>query len=212
MIDLIVSSNSLEELCKGFVFSELAGGMCRGAHVFSINTESDLVLEAGYGQGHALVEEKISGWLQGPIAMSVRTKQSVFEHNDDKPVLSVPFTRNAMPNACLLLVFDESVTSPPLPMGILPLLSKTGGFFVENKPKTFSAARGVKSFGSPQLTQRQKTILKGIDAGMTNSLIGQEVNLSESSVRQETIRIYRILEAQGRMDAVVKAKNLGIIQ
>jgi ATP/maltotriose-dependent transcriptional regulator MalT len=48
--------------------------------------------------------------------------------------------------------------------------------------------------------------------GMTNAEISTKVLLSESTVRQETIRIYRALAVPGRQEAVAKARALGLIQ
>ena len=47
--------------------------------------------------------------------------------------------------------------------------------------------------------------------GLTNADIGHRVLLSESTVRQETIRIYRALGVTGRMEAVAKARSFGLI-
>jgi DNA-binding NarL/FixJ family response regulator len=46
---------------------------------------------------------------------------------------------------------------------------------------------------------------------LTNAQIGRELNLSESTVRQETIKIYSVLNADGRVDAVDKARLHGWI-
>jgi DNA-binding NarL/FixJ family response regulator len=47
--------------------------------------------------------------------------------------------------------------------------------------------------------------------GKTNAEIAQEMILSESTIRQETVRIYRALGVSARADASKRAKHLGII-
>ena len=54
-------------------------------------------------------------------------------------------------------------------------------------------------------------MLSLIAEGMTNSEISRQVLLSESSVRQETIKIYRALGVGGRKEAMVRVRELGII-
>jgi DNA-binding CsgD family transcriptional regulator len=46
---------------------------------------------------------------------------------------------------------------------------------------------------------------------MTNMQIAKELGFSESTIRHETMRIYELLEASGRREAVVIARKLGII-
>lgn len=62
-----------------------------------------------------------------------------------------------------------------------------------------------------QLTDRQMEILKQIALGKTNSQIVREIGFSESTVRQETIDIYRKLDVSDRKNAVITAQSQGII-
>ena len=47
--------------------------------------------------------------------------------------------------------------------------------------------------------------------GMTNAEIARELLLSESSIRQETVNIYRVLGVGSRQEAAKKGKALGLI-
>jgi DNA-binding NarL/FixJ family response regulator len=47
--------------------------------------------------------------------------------------------------------------------------------------------------------------------GKTNAQIAQELILSESTIRQETVKIYRALGVHARSEAGKRAKHLGII-
>ncbi len=62
-----------------------------------------------------------------------------------------------------------------------------------------------------EITTRQVSILGLMADGLTNAEIAGKVLLSESTVRQETIRIYRALAVSGRLEAVAKARALGLI-
>jgi DNA-binding NarL/FixJ family response regulator len=61
------------------------------------------------------------------------------------------------------------------------------------------------------LTERQKTVLKLMTDGFTNAEIARELLLSESSIRQETVRIYKTLGVSSRQGAAKKGKALGLI-
>jgi DNA-binding NarL/FixJ family response regulator len=56
---------------------------------------------------------------------------------------------------------------------------------------------------SPEdLTGRQLRILSHIQDGLVNLEIAKELMLSESTIRQETVRIYRALGVGNRQEAV----------
>jgi DNA-binding NarL/FixJ family response regulator len=70
--------------------------------------------------------------------------------------------------------------------------------------------------GSPsiqsELTSRQLKVLTGIRDGLTNYQIARMLNVSESTVKQESIRIYKFLDVNNRADAVAVALEQGLIQ
>lgn len=61
------------------------------------------------------------------------------------------------------------------------------------------------------LTPRQLQILELLAAGMTNPQIASRIGFSDSTVRQETMAIYRFLGADGRRDAVHIAGMRGLL-
>jgi len=65
---------------------------------------------------------------------------------------------------------------------------------------------------SAYLTKRQITILEMISHQMTNMPIARELGYSESTIRHETMRIYELLQASGRRDAVGIARKLNLIK
>jgi DNA-binding CsgD family transcriptional regulator len=64
---------------------------------------------------------------------------------------------------------------------------------------------------SEGLTERQSAILEGMAAGQTNAQIARSIGFSESTVRQETMAIYRHLGANGRHDATRLAAERGLL-
>jgi DNA-binding NarL/FixJ family response regulator len=112
------------------------------------------------------------------------------------------------PVACLVLLFDGSHEVRSIPEILCKLLSKVAGFFFEVKP--VQQKRRVRT-ADQQVSARQRSILKMIGDPLTNAQIGRELNLSESTVRQETIKIHSVLNADGRVDAVEKARAHGWI-
>jgi DNA-binding NarL/FixJ family response regulator len=61
------------------------------------------------------------------------------------------------------------------------------------------------------LTGRQLEILQQMSEGKTNVQIGRHLNLSESSIKQESVKIFRMLGVNSRLDASDVAKRNGLI-
>lgn len=74
------------------------------------------------------------------------------------------------------------------------------------KPDTIK--RSVDVTRGP-LTERQRTILAAMARGLTNRQIASRINFSESTVRMESMAIYRIYGVHSRMEAVAAARASG---
>jgi DNA-binding CsgD family transcriptional regulator len=59
-------------------------------------------------------------------------------------------------------------------------------------------------------TRRQRDVMSLVSDGLTNVQIANELGFSESTIRQETMRIYEILGATGRADAVRMYRSAGV--
>jgi DNA-binding NarL/FixJ family response regulator len=61
------------------------------------------------------------------------------------------------------------------------------------------------------LSDRQVTILQEMSQGLTIAEIGRKLRFSHSTVRQESMAIYRLLEVDGRDAAISVAKERFLI-
>jgi LuxR family maltose regulon positive regulatory protein len=61
------------------------------------------------------------------------------------------------------------------------------------------------------LTSRQVKILSLMSRGMTNAQIAARIGFSASTVRMESLVIYRVLGVHDRQDAVASARLLGVV-
>lgn len=62
-----------------------------------------------------------------------------------------------------------------------------------------------------EITPRQTQVLALIAQGRTNQEIAEELYLSESSIKQECVKIFRVLGVATRDAAANKAINLGLV-
>lgn len=214
VVDLIVSCQTVHDLCQRLVHDDFASGNVQGAHVYSITGTLDIVHETGYGKSTEKVEQSASTWDQDSLlAACIRSKAPTFKAGPSQAHLAMPLIRNAIPTACLLLVLKHTVQESPISDVSFDLLSKVGAFFVEATPNR-GVKNGMRNSGvrSSDITPRQIQILNLAAQGLTNGAIGKIISISESTVRQETIKIYRSLEVEGRPAAIAKAKLSGLIQ
>lgn len=72
-----------------------------------------------------------------------------------------------------------------------------------------SATAGTPPIG--ELTARQLRVLSLMAKGMTNGQIARVLAFSESTVRQETMAIYRTLQVKGRAEAIDFGRTHGLI-
>jgi ATP/maltotriose-dependent transcriptional regulator MalT len=74
-----------------------------------------------------------------------------------------------------------------------------------------SGNRFINQTVKDQLTEREMEVLYYIAEGMTNKEIGEKLCISASTVKTHTVNLYGKLEVNSRIQAVTKAKALGLI-
>lgn len=89
-----------------------------------------------------------------------------------------------------------------------PPLGPTGGLALDGAGQPAPPASEPTS---PLLSERQLEILRLMAKTMTNSQIAKRIGFSESTVRQETMAIYRQLEVHGRREAIRLASARGML-
>lgn len=216
-LEIVMKSENVEDLCRKFVHAEYLQNVARGAYIYTLNNRSNLIEAAGYGQPFIEGVAEISAWDENPASNAVRGKRQTFSKGDAKTgkpaVVCIPYLKDSVPVGVCAIVLDPKVESSPFSDEVAPALGKLGAYFLETRgvtPRVSSPTGGRESI--EDLTTRQVTILGYMGDGLTNADISTKVLLSESTVRQETIRIYRALAVSGRQEAVAKGRALGLIQ
>ena len=211
LIDLVFSSSSLAELCTRLVHSRDLNQAVMGAHVYGINGDADLLLASGYGVKGDSLPDFVSGTSANAVALAVKSMRPVFR-NEQEPLLAIPATHNRVPNACLVAVLNQPSLGEELNEELLEIFSQAIGFFISTSPDsgiTVSSRRS--SARSRTLTTRQVTILHMMADSLTNAAIARELLVSEATIRQETVKIFRELNVTGRTAAVTRARELNLL-
>ena len=213
LTDLAIASDSYEQLCQRIVHEEITQGLISGSHLYSVDSNLDMELQVSYGKTTDQVQPVVSAWGTSPLSKCIVGKKMQFEAGKEASHLALPLAKSSVPVGAMLLVMGPQMGTPPISEPVAHLLSKLGAFFVEVRPRLSlqTRANGNGHHTPQQLTTRQIQIVQLIGASLTNGQIGRELSLSESTIRQETIKIYKAMGVSGRDEAVAAAKKLGLV-
>jgi len=216
--ELVSSADTVAEFGRKLVHSQLTAPTAVGAHVYGLDARGQMELMGGYGLNPFEKDSQISAWDEHLLAKSLRDKALGVEERDidgrqvfayaiaimkgDEPLGVALFTQT---EAAERTYSDDMNASMSQVLGMwLQSLGLTNGFSSGNGPSTQANPEA--------LTERQLKILELIAAGKTNAEIASELILSESSIRQETVKIYRSLGVGSRSEAARRALHLGILR
>ena len=170
-----------------------------------------------------------------PVTMAMRQPAPVVcpDHDDVAarfPALAhglpAPHTASAVrllasgvPVGALALTFDRAVGDIDELSVVLATLGDLVGLYVARQwERQLRESPALSTWTAPsddspraELTPRQLLILELVAQGLSNGQVAFRIGYSESTVRQETIAIYRALDVSGRHEAVAEARARHIL-
>lgn len=215
VLDSILSSTSPTDLCRQVVHSNFVPESTRGCELFYLDSKSILRSVASYGLG-AGQSKDLSAWEDSLLSEAIREKRPVtgpiFADGIELSVIAIPFVANGVPVGLASVVVGEKDYKINVADEMANLFLKLGAFYLESLDfGNMSNGTGTISVNPEDLTTRQMSILGHIENGLVNIEIAKILMLSESTIRQETVRIYRALGVGNRKEAVKKARALGLL-
>jgi DNA-binding CsgD family transcriptional regulator len=217
-IEILSQSSNAQDLCRRIAHAEFMDGFCHGVAVFLLDQRSMLVEVASYGQNFDLGQDEISTRDANVLSKAVRSRNIAVESLDTATLFALPIELSGVTTGAFLFTLAENAPSPAFSKQVTSMLSRLGGLFMGTKglslkePALNQKFEGSLTTSSAQeMTTRQLKILQLMADGLTNAAIAKIVLLSESTVRQETIRIFRIMQCHSRTEAIVKARAIGIL-
>ena len=219
VLDALVRSASLPEFCRAIVHSDFTQNHVQGCQIFSLTPDSKLIEISGYGLRHLNPETSLTAWDNDPISLCIRSKDYELAPAADETnngVLAIPLLKEGIPIGALALVLEPKGKALPIHERLIPILGKLGTYCLNAFPATSNRSHpGLHSTSEQNgedLSSRQIKILELMADGKVNVEIARELMLSESTIRQETVRIYRSLGVPNRADASKKGRALGLIK
>lgn len=214
-LDVVLASNGPADVCKQIVHAGFADGRTRGCALFFLDSKSQLKSIASYGQIMEIPSE-LSAWDETSLSAAIRTKTVTSGVANvggvDMLVLAVPFVSNGTPSGLAAVFIDQAHEQINVPEDLGKLISKLGAFYLDTLDfGTVANGKGSLPANPDDLTSRQLMILTHIQSGLVNLEIAKLLMLSKSTIRQETVRIYKSLGVGNRQEAVKKARALGLL-
>ena len=206
-------ASSLEEVCRLIVQEEEFAGKLFGTQIHSLSRKGNLVSVAVFGRESFPETEQLWLFDQHPITKSLSTKQVVIEPHPDDPNLeiwSMPIMKDKAITGALssVSIKDSGITA--FNEEELTAISNMAHLFLSlsGMPEIVKEA---ETAATGELTNRQMEIVGMMAKGMTNAEIAKELILSESSIKQESVKIFKSLGVENRRDAVKRAISTGLI-
>ena len=197
-------------------------------YIYKLNKEAQLELLNNFGQS----DEINAGWRTVPLSHNLPATDAVKEdrlvwladHRDWEEFY--PHLVEYPDSAGLKTLINYPLHITSAPIGVLGVMCERENKASPEDNSFISIVSGLISLHiskqqnraaqleerSAYLTRRQIAIIEMMSQQMTNMQIARELGYSESTVRHETMRIYEILQANGRREAVVLARKLGLIK
>ena len=161
--------------------------------------------------------EPMAVWPLSLPSQRVGALQLTFTDSPDDEALRADLTGVAAVLALYLSLLTSMAASPEKAVAGLERDDRSGGYpatslsLVEGMGVEEGAAHAQRRPAPGNLSDRQLRILGFMAKGLTNSQISKRVGFSESTVRQETMAIYRYFGVGGRREAVRLAGMRGML-
>jgi len=235
LLQAFAVSKTGDNFCKHLVHRALHAIGVIGALICTVSESTQLTWTGCYGVfarntrgqvlnvwDHSLLTTAIiSGKPQSSQRGSAEftASSSIFNDTAGESFLAIPFSSNSKHVGAIGLVFNAPLTQTTIGQTEFEMLQLAAEIAVD-----FYTGRRYLEDSEPrwqhnspdfltldQLSERQLKVLVAIGKGMTNREIGVLLNLSESSIKQESSRIFKVLGAKSRYQAVKLARQQGVI-
>ncbi len=202
------------DFCRRLTHDPDLGNGILGTQLFGLSNRGTLHCVGSYGLEAFEPNSQLSLFEQSPLAEAINQRD--VWHGDwtlsDKnlKLFALPLIKGDVPVGVSASITDPKAKIVPFSSEAAVAAGNAGALYLESLGLK-NLFRETPSAGDGELTDRQYEILLGMAKGQTNAQIAQQLILSESSIKQESVRIFRALGVGSRQQAVAKAKATGLI-
>jgi DNA-binding CsgD family transcriptional regulator len=237
LLSYLASKPSLDEVAQFLVLEVFREHQPRAALISVFDSSGNVSGAGSFGLGSDVVRalRRMSLWDRSPAVDAIRDGEPIIlndrssllaeypwlENHDGllNPTMAWPLTLGTQRLGSLQLQFAEPVIHDeiaPIFVATAPILGlyvslRTSPAPTVEPERHSSQPRTGNNHVESELSPRQLRILHLLAEGLTNPQIAARIGFSDSTVRQETMAIYRFLDADGRREAVHIAGLRGLL-
>jgi DNA-binding CsgD family transcriptional regulator len=211
---LYAQASNANDYCRRLTHDpELGKGML-GSQLYALSNRGSLHLVGSYGLEAFDPQQPLSLFEEHPISEAINKRDVWFGkkkiQDRDLTVWVLPLIKGDVPVGAATSLTDPKVDIKPFSKDAVTAAANAGAIYLESLGLK-NLFRETPQADEGQLTDRQYEILLGMARGETNAEIAKQLILSESSIKQESVKIFRALGVGSRQQAVAKGKATGLI-
>lgn len=228
LMAIFAQAKTPNDFCKQVVHVALRKFGATASGIATVQNDSSLFWAGAYGTWITEVKQSnVSIWDDSPLSEAIRTGEKtvldaprVSESPPasggawlGKSLLVLPLSAPSQNIGAFFIVFSGADLALNLPEEHCDLLQLSASLLANTTKRISLEGTWNENVGNTQIgfTERELEIISRIGEGKTNSQIGFALRVSESTVKQDCLRIFRKLNVTSRQAAFEAAKELGFI-
>ena len=214
LLDLLTARPNANELLKTLETDLLAKFKLSNATIFTLDSHN---ISKEIYSNNLTLEEKNNGGFNSVLASILPTSNlasltdSKLGRSSDDNFLIIPIANGKSLKGFILLELDCAQLSAE-DLSLIEIMGKVCAFYLLSELPELKQSNSTEKIASQlQFSARQLQIINGFVEGKTNHELAEDLGFSVSTIRHETMEIYRTLGASDRKEAAKIAQDKSII-
>ena len=214
LLDLLTARPNANELLKGLETDLLAKFKPSNAIIFTLDSHN---FSKEIYSNSSTLEDKNNGGFNSVLASILPTSNlatltdSKLGKSSDDNFLIIPISNGKSLKGFILLELDCTQLSAE-DLSLIEIMGKVCAFYLLSELPELKQSNSIEKIASQlQFSARQLQIINGFVEGKTNHELAEDLGFSVSTVRHETMDIFRLLGASDRKEAAKIAQERSIV-
>jgi len=214
LLDLLTARPNANELLKTLETDLLAKFKLSNAIIFTLDSHN---ISKEIYSNNLTLEEKNNGGFNSVLASILPTSNlasltdSKLGRSSDDNFLITPISNGKSLKGFILLELDCAQLSAEN-LSLIEIMGKVCAFYLLSELPELKQSNSTEKIASQlQFSARQLQIINGFVEGKTNHELAEDLGFSVSTVRHETMDIFRLLGASDRKEAAKIAQERSIV-
>ena len=214
LLDLLTARPNANELLKGLENDLLAKFKPSNVIIFKLDSHN---FSKEIYSNNPTLEDKNNGGFNSVLASILPTSNlatltdSKLGKSSDDNFLIIPISNGKSLKGFILLELDCTQLSAE-DLSLIEIMGKVCAFYLLSELPELKQSNSIEKIASQlQFSARQLQIINGFVEGKTNHELAEDLGFSVSTVRHETMDIFRLLGASDRKEAAKIAQERSIV-